>query len=102
VGGVKFSEIVEDGVRWSESTVLRADVILWYTGFRRSLDHLAPLMLREPGGCITMIGRLATQAAKDPRVHLVGYSPSASTIGANRAGTAAAKELMAFLGEVKR
>jgi len=97
-----FSEILEDGVRWSDSTVLRADVILWCTGSRSSLDHLAPLMLREPGGCITMIGRLATQAAKDPRVHLVGYSPSASTIGANRAGTAAAKELMAFLGEEKR
>jgi hypothetical protein len=60
-----FSEIVEDGVRWSDGTVLRADVILWCTGFRSSLDHLAPLMLREPGG-ITMIGTLATQAAKDP------------------------------------
>jgi cation diffusion facilitator CzcD-associated flavoprotein CzcO len=97
-----FSEIVEDGVRWPDGTVLRADVILWCTGFRSSLDHLAPLMLREPGGGITMTGKLATQAAKDPRVHLVGYGPSASTIGANRAGAAAAKELMAFLGEEKR
>ena len=61
-----------------------------------------PLMLREPGGGITMIGRLATQAAKDPWVHLVGYGSSASTIGANRAGAAAPKELMAFLGEEKR
>ena len=96
-----FSKILEDGVRWSDGTVLRADVILWCTGFRSSLDHLGPLMLREPGG-ITMIGRLATQVAKDPRVHLVGYGSSASTIGANRAGAAAAKELMAFLGEEKR
>jgi hypothetical protein len=38
-----FSEIVEDGVLWSDGTVLRADVILWCTGFRSSLDHLAPL-----------------------------------------------------------
>jgi hypothetical protein len=38
-----FSEIVEDGVRWSDDTVLCADVILWCTGFRSSLDHLAPL-----------------------------------------------------------
>ena len=97
-----FSEIVEDDIRWPDGTVLRADVILWCTGFRNSLDHLGPLMLREPGGGITMIGRLATQAAKDPRVHLVGYGSSASTIGANRAGAAAAKELMAFLGEEKR
>jgi hypothetical protein len=76
-----FSEILEDGVRWSDGTVLRADGILSCTGFR---------------------GRLATQAAKNTRVHLVGYGRSASTIGANRAGAAAAKELMVFHGEEKR
>jgi thioredoxin reductase len=97
-----FSEILEDGVRWPDGTVVRAHVILWCTGFRSSLDHLAPLMLREPSGGITMTGKLATQVAKDPRVHLVGYGPSASTIGANRAGAAAARELMAFLEEEKR
>jgi hypothetical protein len=93
-----FSDINQEGVHWPDGTVLRADVILWCTGFRSSLDHLAPLMLREPGGGITMSGRLATQVAKDARIHLVGYGPSASTIGANRAGGAAASELMAFLG----
>jgi cation diffusion facilitator CzcD-associated flavoprotein CzcO len=92
-----FSEIVEDGVRWSGGTFRRADVLLWCTGFRSALDHLAPLMLRGPDGGITMAGRLATQVAKDARVHLVGYGPSASTTGANRAGAAAASELMAFL-----
>jgi cation diffusion facilitator CzcD-associated flavoprotein CzcO len=93
-----FAEITEGGVRWADGAELRADVILWCTGFRSSLDHLAPLMLREEGGGIRMTGRLATQVAKDPRVHLVGYGPSASTIGANRAGGAAARELAAFLG----
>jgi cation diffusion facilitator CzcD-associated flavoprotein CzcO len=92
-----FSDITEDGVRWPDGTVVRADAILWCTGFRSSLDHLAPLLLREPDGGIVMTGRLATQVAKDPRVHLVGYGPSASTIGANRAGSAAASELMALL-----
>ncbi len=92
-----FSEIVDDGVRWPDGTHLSVDVILWCTGFRSSLDHLAPLMLREPDGGIRMTGRLATQVAKDPRVHLVGYGPSASTIGANRAGGAAATELMKHL-----
>lgn len=89
-----FEEITEDGVRLADGTMLRADVILWCTGFRSALDHLAPLLLREPDGGITMTGRLATQVARDPRVHLVGYGPSASTIGANRAGRAAATELM--------
>jgi NAD(P)H-nitrite reductase large subunit len=93
-----FSDIVADGVRWPDGTVVRADVILWCTGFRSALDHLAPLGLREENGGIVMTGRLATQVAKDPRVHLVGYGPSASTIGANRAGAAAASELMQHLG----
>lgn len=95
-----FSDIVAEGVRWPDGTVVRADVILWCTGFRSSLDHLAPLGLREPDGGIVMTGRLATQVAKDPRIHLVGYGPSASTIGANRAGGAAASELLTFLERV--
>jgi cation diffusion facilitator CzcD-associated flavoprotein CzcO len=93
-----FSEITDDGVRWPDGTALRADAILWCTGFRSALDHLAPLGLRGADGGIVMGGRLATQVAKDPRVHLVGYGPSASTIGANRAGAAAADELTAALG----
>jgi cation diffusion facilitator CzcD-associated flavoprotein CzcO len=93
-----FSEITEHGVRWADGREQQVDVILWCTGFRSALDHLAPLQLREPSGGITMTGRLATQVAKDPRIHLVGYGPSASTIGANRAGAAAARELLAYLG----
>ena len=92
-----FTEITADGVQWADGRTLHADVILWCTGFRSSLDHLAPLLLREPDGGIVMTGRLATQVAKDPRVHLVGYGPSASTIGANRAGAAAAAELLSVL-----
>ena len=92
-----FDEITETGVRWADGTALDVDVILWCTGFRSSLDHLAPLGLRNPGGGITMTGRLATRVAADPRIHLVGYGPSASTIGANRAGRAAARELLDHL-----
>ena len=97
-----FAEITAHGVRWADGHEEPVDVILWCTGFRSSLDHLAPLQLREPGGGITMTGRLATMVAKDPRIHLVGYGPSASTIGANRAGGAAAAELLVFLGLLAR
>ncbi|MFI1914862.1 NAD(P)-binding domain-containing protein [Nocardia sp. NPDC020380] len=93
-----FAEIEPEGVRWADGSFQRADVILWATGFRSALDHLAPLRLRGPGGGITMTGRLATQVAADPRIHLIGYGPSASTIGANRAGRAAAVELTEYLG----
>ncbi|WP_433661597.1 NAD(P)-binding domain-containing protein [Nocardia sp. CA-128927] len=93
-----FDHIEPDGVRWADSSFQHAEVILWATGFRSALDHLAPLRLRGPGGGITMTGRLATQVAADPRIHLIGYGPSASTIGANRAGRAAAVELTEYLG----
>lgn len=93
-----FDEITAKGVRWADGRSLEVDVILWCTGFRSALDHLAPLQLREDSRGITMTGRLATQVARDPRLHLVGYGPSASTIGANRAGAAAARELTRHLG----
>src|SRR5690554_502250 len=93
-----FEEITETGVRWADGRTLDADVIFWNTGFRHSLDHLAPLKLMNDKNGIEMSGKLATQVAQDPRIHLTGYGPSASTIGANRAGRTAVKELINFLG----
>src|SRR5690554_6766017 len=92
-----FEEITETGVRWEDGITLDADVIFWNTGFRHSLDHLEPLNLINEKNGIVMTGQLATQVAQDPRIHLTGYGPSASTIGANRAGRAAARELIEFL-----
>lgn len=70
------------------------DAVLWATGFRAALDHLAPLHLREPGGGILMDG---VHVVKEPRVLLVGYGASASTLGASRAGRAAATAAIAGL-----
>ncbi|HLR38389.1 MAG TPA: NAD(P)-binding domain-containing protein [Chitinophagaceae bacterium] len=92
-----FDKITTEGVQWKDGTRLRADVILWNTGFRHSLDHLASLNLANEKGGITMSGKLATQVKKNPRIHLTGYGPSASTIGANRAGRVAANELVTYL-----
>ncbi|WP_018683077.1 flavin-containing monooxygenase [Actinokineospora enzanensis] len=91
-----FERLVPEGAVWADGHVVEADVILWATGFRHALDHLAPLRLREPGGGIVMDG---TRVVADPRVHLVGYGPSASTIGANRAGRAAAVAVRDLLTE---
>lgn len=79
---------------WDDGRVVDADVILWATGFRPAVEHLAPLKLREPGGGIRAED---TRAVRDGRVHLVGYGPSASTIGANRAGRAAVRSVMRLL-----
>ncbi|MFC0429697.1 NAD(P)-binding domain-containing protein [Kutzneria buriramensis] len=89
-----FDRVVPDGVAWDDGRHVEADVILWATGFRAALDHLAPLHLRAPGGGITMDG---TRVVPDPRVHLIGYGPSASTVGATRAGRAAAREVRDLL-----
>ncbi|WP_447912986.1 NAD(P)-binding domain-containing protein [Microbacterium phyllosphaerae] len=87
-----FARIEPDGVRWADGSFERVDVILWATGFRPAIAHLAPLHLRSAAGGIQLDreGR-GTTAAQDPRIQLVGYGPSASTIGANRAGRSAAK-----------
>ncbi|MET8977428.1 NAD(P)-binding domain-containing protein [Streptomyces sp. NPDC004539] len=90
-----FDRITPDGVHWPDGHEEPADVILWATGFRPSLAHLTPLDLREPGGGIRLTG---TRTTADPRIHLVGYGPSASTIGANRAGRAAVREIRRLLG----
>ncbi|MEU2490167.1 NAD(P)-binding domain-containing protein [Streptomyces sp. NPDC007883] len=89
-----FDRITPEGVAWHDGRTVEADVILWATGFRAAIDHLAPLKLREPGGGIAVEG---TRAVRDERVHLVGYGPSASTIGANRAGRAAVREIERLL-----
>jgi cation diffusion facilitator CzcD-associated flavoprotein CzcO len=89
-----FERITPDGVEWSDGRRVAADVILWATGFRAALGHLSPLRLREPGGGIRVEG---TRAVADPRIHLVGYGPSASTIGANRAGRAAVRDIRRLL-----
>ncbi len=96
-----FDRITPDGVEWDAPDQpgdgwvggpghVEARTLLWCTGFRPSLDHLSPLGLRAAGGGIVMDG---TQVVADPRIQLVGYGPSASTVGANRAGREAAKNL---------
>ncbi|MFE9424925.1 NAD(P)-binding domain-containing protein [Kitasatospora sp. NPDC006697] len=89
-----FDRLTERGVAWGAAEE-PVDVIIWATGFRPEVGHLAPLGLREPGGGIRLDG---TAAAADPRVHLVGYGPSASTVGANRAGRAAVNGIVRLIG----
>ncbi|WP_237749638.1 NAD(P)-binding domain-containing protein [Streptomyces sp. SS] len=89
-----FDRITPTGVAWDDGRTADVDVILWATGFRAAIDHLTPLRLREPGGGVRVEG---TRAVRDERVHLVGYGPSASTIGANRAGRAAVSEIRRLL-----
>lgn len=104
-----FARLVPNGAVWDDAAAHgplaagwvtgpeheAADVVLWATGFRPALDHLRPLGLRNADGGIVVDG---TQVVADPRVQLVGYGPSASTVGANRAGRDAVRRVRALLG----
>ncbi|MEQ4717661.1 ArsO family NAD(P)H-dependent flavin-containing monooxygenase [Nonomuraea sp. B19D2] len=81
-----FSRITPTGVAWADGSQLACDAIIWCTGFRPALGHLAPLRLRRPDGLILTEG---TRAVAEPRLHLLGYgdwtgSASATLIGAGR------------------
>ena len=75
----------------SDGSSTSVDAVVWATGFRADLGHLDPLGLRGPLGGVPLDG---TAARLDPRVHLIGYGPSQSTVGANRAGRAAVAALV--------
>ncbi|UOE42996.1 NAD(P)-binding domain-containing protein [Agromyces larvae] len=89
-----FERIEADHVVFADGSTARADAIIWATGFRPELRHLAPLRLREKSGGVT-VGQGA--AWSDPRVFLAGYGPQASTVGAARAGRMIARQIMAML-----
>jgi len=87
-----FASIEEHGVRMPDGAYIGADVILWATGFRPALDHLAPLKLRTRAGGFRVAD---TRSLDEPRLFLIGYGPSQSTVGANRAGRAAVQQIVA-------
>lgn len=89
-----FTRIEPDGVRWEDGSFTPAQAIIWATGFRPELRHIASLKLREKAGGLTVGSGVSWQ---DPRIFLAGYGPQASTIGANRAGRIIARQIMAQL-----
>lgn len=92
-----FASIEPDGVRWADGTFQHADAIIWATGFRPELRHLAPLKLREQAGGVTVAGGAAYRNAN---VFFAGYGPTASTIGANRAGRTIARQVVSALSSL--
>jgi glycine/D-amino acid oxidase-like deaminating enzyme len=94
-----FSRLTHDGVVWPDGTSAQADAIIWCTGFRPALSHLALLGLRGARGHVVTHG---TRAADEPRLHLLGYGDwtgpaSATLIGVGRPARDAAREISALL-----
>ncbi|MGJ9421534.1 ArsO family NAD(P)H-dependent flavin-containing monooxygenase [Aeromicrobium sp. CF3.5] len=81
-----FERLTTGGVVWCDGTTARADAIVWCTGFRPELTHLAPLGLTRRDGHPVVRG---TESVDAPGVYLVGYGDwtgdaSATLIGAGR------------------
>lgn len=78
-----FARLAADGPMWSDGSRLSADAVVWCTGFRPTLGHLASLGLRTAGGAIRTEG---TRAVDEPRLHLLGYGdwtgPGSATLAA--------------------
>lgn len=94
-----FSRFTEHGVIWPDGTAEPIDAIIWCTGFKAELSHLAALNVIEPDGKIQLEHG---QAVKEPRLWLFGYgdwaSPgSATLIGAGRSARENVPELVRFV-----
>ncbi|MFB7651551.1 MULTISPECIES: ArsO family NAD(P)H-dependent flavin-containing monooxygenase [unclassified Streptomyces] len=94
-----FARLTADGVRWDDGSYTAADAVIWCTGFRPALAHLAPLNLRGPRGHIPVDG---TCALGEPRLHLLGYGDwtgpaSATLIGVGRPARDAARAVAQLL-----
>src|SRR5690606_22806812 len=92
-----FDSVEPTGVLFADGSFVDADAIIWATGFRPELRHLAPLRLREKAGGI-QVGDGASW--RDARIFFAGYGPQASTIGANRAGRFIARQVVAQLSHL--
>lgn len=87
-----FTAIEPTGVRTPDGGFERVDAIVWATGFRAAISHLAPLKLRTPAGGVRVANG---RSIDEPRLFLIGYGPSQSTVGANRAGRDAVRAIVA-------
>ena len=90
-----FTRLTATGLGWADGTRAGADAIIWCTGFRPALAHLAPLQLRGPRGHIATDG---TRALGELRLHLLGYGDwtgpaSATLIGVGRPAREAARQI---------
>ncbi|ASU58155.1 FAD-dependent oxidoreductase [Nocardiopsis dassonvillei] len=96
-----FDRLTRTGVAWNDGTSLDCDAVLWCTGFRPVLDHLAPLGLADDRGRIALEG---TRSVAEPRLFLLGYgdwtgAASATLIGAGRTAKGTVAEITAALAQ---
>lgn len=90
-----FDRFTERGVIWPDGQETAVDAVMWCTGFRAVLDHLAPLGVITDDGHIATVG---TRSITEPQLWLVGYGDwtglaSATLIGVGRSARATVAEM---------
>ncbi|MCU7369697.1 ArsO family NAD(P)H-dependent flavin-containing monooxygenase [Paucibacter sp. O1-1] len=98
-----FERFTAEGVVWPDGQAQAFDTVIWCTGFKPALDHLAPLGLPDPG-----TGRIAvngTRSIAEPRLWLLGYgdwvgAASATLVGVMRSARSTALEIDDYLNQL--
>ena len=90
-----FESFTADGVVWPDGRHQPVDAVIFATGFRPALQHLAPLVTPDARGRLAMDG---LRAAAHPRLFPLGYGDwtgfaSATLVGVGRSARAVAAEI---------
>ena len=94
-----FARLTSNDVAWADGSEASFDAVIWCTGLRPALAHLAPLGIGDDEGRVDVHGTRCTAA---PRLWLVGYGDltgmaSATLIGVMRTARSTAHEIDALL-----
>lgn len=97
-----FTRMTSDGVVWQDGREEPIDTVIWCTGFRYALDHLAPLGVVEASGEIVTAG---PRSVRQPRLWLIGYGEwtgyaSATLIGIGRSARATVEDVRQATGSM--
>lgn len=95
-----FVRMTADGVVWSDGNQSTFDAVVWCTGFRPALDHLARLGTSEVLQAVD-----GTRSLSTPGMWLVGYGEwtglaSATLVGIMRSARETALQIDEYLGPI--
>ena len=94
-----FTQLTSRGVVWASGREEAVDAIVWCTGYKPALAHLAPLGVLDASGRVAVTG---TRSSGEPGLWLLGYGDwtgyaSATLIGVGRTARAAVEEISSML-----
>ncbi|RYJ03743.1 MAG: pyridine nucleotide-disulfide oxidoreductase, partial [Acetobacteraceae bacterium] len=96
-----FARLEAGDAVWADGTRIAADAIIWCTGFRPALSHLASLNIVGADGRVAV--GAAGRACAEPRLWMLGYGDWTGMASATLAGiTRAARETVGAIAKALR